>query len=95
MREIFKNSLLVGLGVVGLGRKRLLRFYNTLKSEGETLKEEIPYLKRRWSKIESLSQKIDEMGTNLRERLNLATRRELAELNKKIEKFLKQKSVAE
>ncbi|MCX7994295.1 MAG: hypothetical protein N3A65_00765 [candidate division WOR-3 bacterium] len=95
MSEILKNSLLVGLGIAGLGRKKLMKFYNLLKNEGEAFKEEIPVLKKRWQKIETFSQRIDEIGGKLRERVNLATKKELSELQKKIEKILKQKSAAD
>ncbi len=95
MREIVKNTLLIGLGIAAYSRKRLTKVLNTLKTEGEALKEELPVIKRRWHKIETFSQRIDEIGEKIISRLNIATKKEVSELNKKIEKFLRLKSVAE
>ena len=95
MREIIKDSILIGLGIAALGRKKLTKVYRTLKAEGEAFSSEIPMIKKRWEKINTISDRIDELGQKLIKRLNIATREELSELNKKIEKILKQKSAAD
>ncbi|MEO0096012.1 MAG: hypothetical protein ABIL46_01195 [candidate division WOR-3 bacterium] len=95
MHEILKNSLILGLGIAGLGRKKLSKIYNTLKAEGEALKEEIPGIKKRWQKFETTAERFDEMCQRIASRLNIATKAELSELNKKIERLLKQKSASD
>ncbi len=95
MREIIRNSLLVGLGIAAVGRKRLIKIYETLKKEGDTFKEEVPVIKKRWQRVEIISDQIDELGQRIIKRLHIATQTELVELSKKIEKILKQKSVVE
>jgi len=95
MRGIIRDTLLIGFGIASLGRKKLKNVYNILKTEGEAFKDEIPVIKKRWQKVETLSDRLDEMGQKFFQRLNIVTRTEFSELNKKIEKILKQKSVAD
>jgi len=95
MREVIKDSFLVGLGIVALGRKKISKIYHNLKTEGEALKNEIPVIKRRWQKFETFSERMETIGQRIADRLNIATKSEISELNKKIEKLLKQKSITE
>lgn len=95
MQTIIKNSLLIGLGIAAIGKKKLTRIYETLKDEGEKFKDEIPLLKKRWQRIEMISNRIDELGQKIIKKLNIATQTELSELSRKVEKILKQKSLAE
>uniref|UniRef100_A0A7V0Z7A0 Uncharacterized protein n=1 Tax=candidate division WOR-3 bacterium TaxID=2052148 RepID=A0A7V0Z7A0_UNCW3 len=95
MRAIIRDTLLIGFGIASLGRKKLKNVYNILKTEGEAFKDEIPVIKKRWQKVETLSDRLDEMGQKFFQRLNIVTRTEFSELNRKIEKILKQKSVAD
>ncbi|MGB9721480.1 MAG: hypothetical protein ACPL28_08395 [bacterium] len=95
MREIIRDTLLIGFGIAALGRKKLKNVYNTLKTEGEEFRDEIPAIKKRWQKVEMVSDRLDEMGQRFFRRLHIATQTELSELNKKIEKILKQKAVAD
>jgi len=95
MREVIKDSFLVGLGIVALGRKKISKIYHNLKTEGEQLKNEIPVIKRRWQNFEVFSERVEIIGRRIAERLNIATKSEISELNKKIEKILKQRSTPE
>ncbi len=95
MREVIKDSFLVGLGIVALGRKKISKIYHTLKIEGEALKNEIPVIKRRWQRFETFSERMETIRQKIADRLNIATKSEITELNKKIEKLLKQKSITE
>jgi len=95
MPGIFKNSLLVCLGIAALSRKKLFNIYDTLKSEGETLKNESPILKKRWQRLDIISEQLEKMSYRIVNRLNIATKAELTELNKKIERILKKKEITE
>lgn len=91
MRDMLKNSLLVGLGITAVGRKRILNIYNTLKTKGEEFKNENAIIKRHWEKFEIISERFEKMTYRLIERLNIATKSELSELSEKIERLLKQR----
>jgi|UniRef100_A0A7V3VV98 polyhydroxyalkanoate synthesis regulator phasin len=95
MRKVIKDSFLVGLGIVALGRKKLTKVYHNLKAEGEALRDEIPVIKQRWQRFEAFSERMETIGQRIAERLNIATKAEISELNKKIEKILKHKSTNE
>ncbi|MEO0122519.1 MAG: hypothetical protein ABIL69_00750 [candidate division WOR-3 bacterium] len=95
MQEIIKNSILVGLGIAAVGRKKFKKVYETLKDEGEKFRDEIPVIQKRWQRIEMISDRMEQIGQKVMQRLNIATQKELSELSKKIEKILKQKSVVE
>ncbi|MEO0128899.1 MAG: hypothetical protein ABIL02_01525 [candidate division WOR-3 bacterium] len=95
MQEIIRNSLLVGLGMAAVGRKKFKKVYKILRDEGEKFKDEIPVIQKRWQRIEMISDRMEQIGQKVMQRLNIATQKELSELSKKIEKILKQKSVVE
>jgi len=90
MTNIIKNALLAGLGIASLGRKKFLKVYESLIVEGERAKGEGPLFKSHLPKIELISEKLEDIVAQIMQKANLATRSQIEELNKKIDKLLKE-----
>lgn len=90
MAERIKNGLLVGLGIASLGKKKFLKVYKSLIKEGEAAKSKSEFLKRHWKKLDAASEKVEDLTVRIIEKANFATKTQLDELNKKIDKLLKE-----
>jgi len=84
------NALLAFLGIASFARKKILKLYETFIKEGAEVKEGSEFLKKRWSRIESVSLMMEDLITKAMEKTNIATRNQLDELNKKVDRLLKE-----
>ncbi|OPX17705.1 hypothetical protein BXT86_05075 [candidate division WOR-3 bacterium 4484_100] len=87
----FTNALLAGLGLAARVRKRFLYIFDELVKEGESVRTQSEFLKHHWTKVNKAQDRFDELCTRIAERANLVTRSQFEQLNKKIDKLLKQK----
>ena len=85
-----RNGLLVGLGIASLSKKKFLKVYKSLIKEGEAAKSKSEFLKRHWKKLDAASEKVEDLAVRIIEKANLATKSQIDELNKKIERLLKE-----
>ncbi|MBN1231524.1 MAG: hypothetical protein JXA19_06655 [Anaerolineales bacterium] len=94
--SIFERSVLAGIGLLSITQEKAVKFVDELVKEGEIRKEDAKGL------IDKLVRQGEEQRTNLgnlfseeiekaMKKANLATKKDINELNKKIEALLKDK----
>lgn len=90
MKDTLRNGILAGIGFFSIGKKRFLKLYKDLIKEGEITKEESEFLKKNWSKFETLTDRIEKFTGKLIEITNLATRTQIERINERIDKLIKE-----
>lgn len=94
MFELTRKTMLLGMGLATLTREKLKKTINDLiqkgeisEKEGEELVNELIEKSKKYKK--DLEGKIEEIVADTLKKLNIPTRDELTELNKKIERMEK------
>lgn len=95
MTDIFEKGFYLGLGLLSLSKEKAEEIINDLVEKGKISSEQSSKaIKDLLAKAEEekkvLTEKIDSALESAMKKMNLATRHDLEELNKKLDKIIKQ-----
>ncbi len=90
---IFEKGLFLGLGAVAMTREKAQKLVDELIEKGRVSKEESPkimeeLMNRAEEERKAFEEKLDKMLEHTMKRLGVPTKKEIDELNKKLDKVL-------